>query len=114
MVFEVERCRADTFQPRQVLEKRIAWARHEHRVSRIAQQLEQPRVGFARARREDDVLGIDRDAAPRMIAGDRLARRWQPEGVRLVPKGGIRRQRREQIGRIRASPRASDWTRSDR
>ena len=49
---------------RQMLEQRIAGLRHQHGVARIAQQLEQPRVGLAGAGGQDD-LRRDRRWTPR-------------------------------------------------
>ena len=84
-----------------MLEKRVARTRHEHAVSRIAQQLEQPAVRLARARRQDDGVGIDLGAAPETIGGDRLACGSDAQRVRLVREGARVRQRGEQRARIR-------------
>jgi hypothetical protein len=69
---------AREIEPRQVIEERVARARHEDFVAGVAEQLEEQRIGVARARREHDVLGRDGDALPQVIARDRLARLEQP------------------------------------
>ena len=92
----------------------IARLRDQDRLAGIAEQLEQPAVGLARARRQHDVLGIDGHAAARVVGGHGLARRTKPERLRVVTERAVGRRRAEQIGRIRQTRRASGSTPSDR
>ena len=107
--------RVDRFEPRQVLEQRIARLRHQHLVAGIAQQLEQQRVRLAGARRQRHAIGGDDDAAAAEVGGDRLARR--PAGRAAADRSRAPRgfgERLEQILRIGEAGARSDWTRSDR
>ena len=61
-------------------EQRIARRRHQHLVAVVAQQLEQERVRFARARRQHDALGRDRQRVLRHPLARRLARAASPNG----------------------------------
>jgi len=74
VVLESVRRDPDRLEVRQVLEQRVAGPRDQDLVARVAQQLEKEGVGLARARGEQDAVGIDLTAAPRMVRRHRFAR----------------------------------------
>ena len=82
-------------QRRQEVEERIARPRHQHAVAGIAQQLEQQRVGLAGAGGEDQVAGVDGEAALGVARGDgapglrqALRRGFVGGGARVAQGGG--------------------------
>ena len=99
--FEIVGAGRHQFESREVLEQRIAGARHQHLVFGVGQQLEQQRVRFARARRQHDALGRHHEAAALVVRRDRTPRVHQPERRRRVRQATRIGQRREQIGGIR-------------
>ena len=105
VVLEPVRAHGDAVQSREVLEQRVAWSRHEHRVARIAQQLEQQRVAVAAACREDDPTRRHSKRSPRVICGDRLARTVEAERLRLVAERSPIGEALEQIQRVVESAR---------
>jgi len=100
VIFEVVRHGLHAIQPRQMIEQRIARRRHEHGVTmRRAEQLEEQRVGFAGTCRQHDAIRSNRDAAPRVVAGDRLAGTPQASGMRLIEtRGGIGERCEDVVG----------------
>ena len=105
VVLEPVRADGDAVQSREVLEQRVAWSRHEHRIARIAQQLEQQRVAVAAACREDDPTRRHSNRSPRVICGDRLARTVEAERLRLVAQRSRIGEAVEQIQRVVESAR---------
>ena len=114
--------RRDRLEPREVIEQRIARARHEHLVAGIAQELEEKPVRLARARGQHDASRIDRRSMRGQLARHGLARRRETERRRLVDERsgeregrqdrvaivgdrGARRVRRGQIERRPIAPR---------
>ena len=89
-----------------MIEEGIARLRDQHRFTRIAEQLEQPAVGLARACRQHDAFRIDGHASTRVVGGHGLSRRTQSKWLRVVTQRAVGRCRAEQIGSI-GQPRAS-------
>ncbi len=84
VVEAVRDCR-DAVERRQVIEERVARHGHQHGIAAwSAQQLEEQRIGLARARREDEAVGIDLEAAAREVTGHGAAGAEQAERLRLV------------------------------
>ena len=95
------------FEAGEKVEERIARARHQHLVAGIAQCLEQERVRLAAARGEQDLAGIDRRAAPQVVARDGSARREQAARIGLVAqRGWSGKERQDRIIRREARPRS--------
>src|ERR1043165_4750877 len=67
--------------------------RHEHRITCIAEQLEQQRVRFARARRQRDSIRGNDDAATAEVSGNCRSRRPHPERLWIVFKSARIRER---------------------
>src|SRR5450830_798442 len=65
----------DPFEAGQVIEEGITRLRNKHRISRVAEQLEQKRVRLARRRGQKNAVRIGSNALSRVLGGDRLARR---------------------------------------
>ena len=86
----------DAVRAREVLEQRIARARHEHAIARIAEQPERERIGLARAAHERDPIRVGVDSAARELFRDRAARLGVSERVRLVARAARVRERGEQ------------------
>jgi len=105
VILKIVRLGAHTFEAGQVLEQRIAGSRHQHAVARVTEQLEQPAVRLARARRQHDVRRVDDHATPAMIVGDGGASRGESKGMRLVHEPPCLRERgQESVGIRDASP----------
>ena len=79
------------FESGQQLEQRVARLRDEHRVTGIAEQLEQQRVRLARAGGDDDAIGRDDAAATGVVARDRLVERRRGPAVQARNDGRARR-----------------------
>ena len=79
--------RNSTLEANEVVVKRVARFGDQHRVARIAQQLEQERARFAGAGRDRHARGIDGGAGRRVFSRDRGARRRQPQRRGLVARG---------------------------
>jgi hypothetical protein len=77
----------DAFEGGEEIEERVARLRHEDGVARVGEQLEEPRVSLARARREVDVRGVNRLAACAVVLADGLARDGQAFRRRVVDEG---------------------------
>ncbi len=70
-----------------MVEERIARdGNHHGGAVGLAEQLEEQRIGLARAGGEDNALGVDLDAATSVVARDRATRVEQSEGLRVVPQ----------------------------
>ena len=95
----------DAVRAREVLEQRIARARHEHAVARITEQPERERISLARAAHERDLVRAGVDSAPRELFRDRAARLGVSERVRLVACAARIGERREQRRRRREARR---------
>ena len=82
-----------------MIEQRIARRRDQHRVAgRAAEQLEQPGVRLAGARRQHDALRIDAAAAARVVGRDGPAGGRQAERLGLVRQRLRRAERLQQVG----------------
>ena len=90
----------DALQPGEVLEQRIAGAGDEHLVPRIAQELEEERVGFAGARGQQDARGVDGRAAPREVFGHGGAGCGPAEGHGLVAEPSRFGEGQKQVFRV--------------
>ena len=84
MILQPVRLHGNRVQRRKVLEEWIARRRHEHRVSRVAEQLEQQRVALAAAGGDGDAFGRDANPATAVVCCDRLARHAEAERLRVV------------------------------
>ena len=85
---------------RQVVEERIARARHEHFIALVAEQLEQQRIRLAGAGRQGDAIRRHRHALSGVLARHRLARGRSSEGARLVRQCAQVGERLDEVGRI--------------
>jgi hypothetical protein len=56
--------RLDRFEACQVLEKWIARLWYQHCVTGVAEQFEEPAVGFTGARRQNDLRRMDNSSSP--------------------------------------------------
>ncbi len=71
-----------------MVEQRIAGHRHQYGIAlRRAEQLEEQRIGLARAGGEDDALRSGVDATAGIVTRDCAARLEQAERRRLVSQG---------------------------
>ena len=111
VVLEAIRARHDCVEPRQVIEERVARARYEHLVSGVAQQLEQERIGLARARGQDDAAGIHRQPPAAEVGGDRVARGREAGGLGFVEETVGRGESRQQRAPGTGGRRGSGWFR---
>ena len=111
MIVEVIGNRLNGFKPCQVLEERIARLRHQHGIAWIAQQLEQPAVGLARARRQHDLLRIDLSTTAGVVGRNRFARSTKTERLWSVSPGMPGAERRPAGRQGRRSRPRSDSTR---
>ncbi len=84
VVGQAVRHRANAFQEREMLEQRITRTGDEHFVAGVDQELEEKSVGFARARGEHEIFGVDRRSGRGELRRDRTPRRFEPEGGGLV------------------------------
>ncbi len=84
-----------------VFDQRVARARRQHNIARVAQQLEQQRVSLARAGRQDDPVRGYRDATTREVVRYRLPCREQPERLRVVAQRQVPGHRRKHTWRVR-------------
>ena len=101
VVLERVRPDVDQLEPREVLEQRVARHRHQHLVAGVAEELEEERVGLARAGREDHARRVDRSAGGVDPLGDRLAGARQAERMRVVAQPRRPAERGQRLGRIR-------------
>ena len=100
VIFEPVRNGVNRLEPRQVLEQRIAWMRHQDLIAGIAQQLEQQRVGLAGARGERHPVGGNDDAAAAEVGGHGGAGRPHAQRLRIVLERARIRERQQEIRRI--------------
>ncbi len=91
---------------RQMFEKRVRRRRNENVIASIAQQLEEQRVAFARARRQYHAVRVDRCTSRGIILRDRAASADPAAWVRFVPNGIRRRQQFGHAMRIHREPGA--------
>src|SRR5262245_41594998 len=91
----------DPFETGQVLEKWIARLRYQCCVTGVAEQLEEPAVGFTGARRQNDLRRMDVSSAAGVGGGDSLARNSKTEGLRIVTTDVVGAQHGEQVVGIR-------------
>src|SRR6185503_14692171 len=92
--------RGNTLERGEMVEQRIAWLRNQYSVARVAQQLEQPRIGLAGAGGQHDLRRVDAGAAAPLIVRHRRASRWQTEWLRVVVKRLGTGERVEQSRRV--------------
>ena len=86
-----------------MLEQRVAWDRHQDVVAgRLAEQFEKEGIGFAGARREDDLRRADTQTSARVVFRHRFARPPDAERRRFVHERFCTVERREQTAEMEA------------